>query len=162
MAGNHGNRLPSGDARAYNPVMKSYRSLLLLLSGFTCLVCASAQDNKQIKKTAPHPTTAVSGKVLYGQYCAACHGTDGKGAGPAASLMKQHPTDLTQISRQNKGTFSEERFLKMMNGEASTAAHGTADMPVWGADFRNSTTSPTLVQDRIYSLMTYIEELQVK
>lgn len=142
--------------------MKIYRSFLLLLSGFACLVCASAQDNKQVKKTTPHPTTAVSGKVLYGQYCAACHGTDGKGAGPAAGAMKQHPTDLTQMSRQNKGTFSEEHFLKVINGETSTAAHGTANMPVWGADFRNTTTNPTLAQDRIHSLMAYIEDMQVK
>jgi mono/diheme cytochrome c family protein len=147
---------------AYNAAMKSYRPFILLLAGLACLVCAAAQDNKQIKKTAPHPTTAVSGKVLYGQYCAVCHGVDGKGSGPAATALKQHPTDLTQMSRQNKGTFPEEQFMKMMNGEVATAAHGSADMPVWGTDFRNTTTSLTLAQDRIYSLMNYIEELQAK
>jgi mono/diheme cytochrome c family protein len=142
--------------------MKSYRPFLLLLSGFACLVCASAQDNKQVKRTTPPPTTAVSGKVLYGQYCAACHGTDGKGVGPAASALKVAPTDLTQISRRNKGSFPEERFLKVMNGEISAPAHGTANMPVWGADFRNSTNNPNLAQDRIHSLMGYLEDLQVK
>ena len=123
---------------------------------------AAAQDNKQIKKTPVHPTTAISGKVLYGQYCAVCHGVDGKGAGPAAAALKQHPTDLTQISHQNGGQFPEDRFMKMMNGEGSTAAHGTADMPIWGADFRNTTSNPNLAQDRIYSLMSYIEDLQAK
>ena len=143
--------------------MKSYSSYLLLLSSLTCLVFgAAAQDNKQIKKTPPHPTTAISGKVLYGQYCAVCHGLDGKGAGPAAAALKQAPGDLTQMSRQNKGTFPEEQFLKVINGEVATAAHGTADMPIWGTDFRNATNNPNTVQDRIYSLMNYIEGMQVK
>jgi mono/diheme cytochrome c family protein len=123
---------------------------------------AAAQDNKQIKKTPVHPTTAISGKVLYGQYCAVCHGVDGKGAGPAAAALKQRPTDLTQMSRQNSGQFPEQNFMKMMNGETPTAAHGTADMPIWGTEFRNSTANPSLVQDRIYSLLNYIEEMQSK
>ncbi|MEI9976170.1 MAG: c-type cytochrome [Ignavibacteriota bacterium] len=104
----------------------------------------------------------MSGKVLYGQYCAVCHGVDGRGAGPAASALKQRPTDLTQMTRQNKGAFPEQQFMKMMNGEVSTAAHGTGDMPVWGADLRNATTNPNLAQGPHFLLMNYIEEMQVK
>lgn len=155
--------LPFGVVLPYNSAMKNLRPLLIVLTGFACLaVCAAAQDTKQVKKTAPHLTTAISGKVLYGQYCAVCHGVDGKGAGPAASALKQRPTDLTQISRQNKSEFPEEHFLKMMNGEVATAAHGSQDMPIWGTDFINTTTNPNLAQDRIYSLMNYIEEMQAK
>jgi mono/diheme cytochrome c family protein len=155
--------LPFGVVLSYNTAMKTFRPCLLVVSGIACLVlCATAQDNKQIKRTTPHPTTAVSGKVIYGQYCAVCHGVDGRGAGPAAAALKQHPTDLTQISRQNGGQFPEDHFMKMMNGEGSTAAHGTADMPIWGTDFRNTTNNPNLAQDRIYSLMCYIEDLQAK
>jgi mono/diheme cytochrome c family protein len=147
----------------YNAAMKSYRPYLLLLSGLACLVlCAAAQDSKQIKKTPAQPTTAISGRVLYRQYCAVCHAVDGKGAGPAAAALKQAPSDLTQMSRQNKGSFPEEQFLKIMNGEVPTQAHGTAAMPIWGTEFRNATTNPTLAQDRIYSLMNFIEEMQVK
>jgi hypothetical protein len=54
------------------------------------------------------------------------------------------------MSHQNKGAFPEERFMKVMNGEVATAAHGSADMPVWGTDFRKTTTNPTLAQDRIF------------
>jgi mono/diheme cytochrome c family protein len=143
--------------------MKNLRPLLLVffgLAGFA--VCAAAQNAKPVKTTAPHPTTAISGKALYGQYCAVCHGVDGKGAGPAAVALKQRPTDLTQISRQNKGEFPEDHFLRMMDGQVATAAHGTADMPIWGSDFRNTTSSPNTVQDRIHALLNYIEELQAK
>lgn len=155
--------LPFGVVLPYNSAMKNLRPFVLFLTGFACLaVCAATQDTKPIKKTPVRPTTAISGKVLYGQYCAVCHGVDGKGAGPAASALKQRPTDLTQMTRQNKGEFPEEHFLKMMNGEVATAAHGAPDMPIWGADFLNTTTNPNLAQDRVYSLMNYIEELQAK
>lgn len=91
-----------------------------------------------------------------------CHGVDGKGAGPAASALKQHPADLTLIARQNSGGFPEDRFLKTMNGELATTAHGSPDMPIWGTSFRNATTNPNLAQDRIHALMNYIEDMQAK
>jgi len=155
--------LPLKVVLSYNSAMSILRSLLVGLPVLACLaLCAAAQDNKQIKKTAPQPTTAISGKVLFGQYCAVCHGVDGKGTGPAASALKHNPTDLTQMSRQNKGEFPEAGFMKMMNGESSTTAHGSADMPMWGSAFRNSTNNPNLVQDRMHALMAYVEDLQAK
>jgi mono/diheme cytochrome c family protein len=143
--------------------MNSFRPFILVLAGVaTFAISASAQAAKPVKTTASHLTTAISGKALYGQYCAVCHGTDGRGAGPAATALKQQPTDLTQISRQNGGEFPEARFTKIMNGEVTTAAHGTAAMPIWGADFRNTTNNTNVVQDRLHALLNYVEELQVK
>lgn len=154
--------LPLEVVLSYNSTMKSLRSVLLVLVGIGCVaVSAIAQNTKT--KTAPfRPTTAISGKVLYEQYCAACHGADAKGSGPAASALKQAPSDLTRISRQNNGTFPEDHFRKMMDGQESTLAHGSAAMPVWGSNFRKTTTNPNMAQDRIYSLMNYIESLQEK
>lgn len=147
----------------YNTAMKILRPFILVLAGVaTFAISASAQAPKPVKTTTPHLTTAVGGKALYGQYCAVCHGTDGRGAGPAAVALKARPTDLTQLSRQNSGTFPEERFLKMMNGEITTPAHGTAQMPIWGDDFRNTTTNTNVVQDRLHGLLNYVEELQNK
>ena len=143
--------------------MKNLRPLLLGLAGFACLaVCAASQSAKPAQTTVPHFTTAISGKALYGQYCAVCHGVDGKGAGPAAVALKQSPTDLTQLTRQNKGEFPEERFVKMMNGELETPAHGSPQMPIWGDDFRNTTNNTNVVQDRLHALLSYVESLQVK
>lgn len=140
--------------------MKSLRSFIFLIAGAALLaVLAHAQAPKKVPF---QPTTAISGKALFGQYCAVCHGTDGKGAGPAASALKQRPTDLTQIARQNNGTFPEARFLSMMNGEVETPAHGSTEMPIWGSNFRKTTSSPNLVQDRIHALMNFIEDMQAK
>jgi mono/diheme cytochrome c family protein len=147
----------------YNASMKKLRPLLLVISGLACFaVCAAAQVAKPVKTTDSHLTTAIGGKAVYGQYRAVCHGVDGKGAGPAAVALKQRPTDLTQISRQNKGEFPEDHFLRMMDGQVATAAHGTADMPIWGSEFRNTTSNLNTAQDRIHALLNYVEELQAK
>jgi mono/diheme cytochrome c family protein len=117
--------LPFEVVLPYNSAMKNFRPLILVFAGLASFaIYAPAQTNKPVKTAAPHLTTAISGKALYGQYCAVCHGTDGKGGGPAAVALKQHPTDLTQMTRQNSGQFQEERFIKMMNGEVETAARG--------------------------------------
>jgi mono/diheme cytochrome c family protein len=124
------------------------------------LALCAAQTTKV--KTTSSLTTAISGKALYGQYCAACHGADGKGGGPAATALVKHPTDLTQLRRFNAGEFPEEHFVKMMNGEVPVSAHGSANMPIWGDYFRNTTNNPNLVQDRIHSLLNYMEDIQGK
>jgi mono/diheme cytochrome c family protein len=38
------------------------------------------------------------GKLLFQQYCQACHGAEGRGDGPAAASLPQRPEDLTQIA----------------------------------------------------------------
>jgi len=43
------------------------------------------------------PAGAISGKILYERYCASCHGTEGKGDGPAAETLQPKPPDLTQL-----------------------------------------------------------------
>ena len=45
------------------------------------------------------------GQKLYTQYCASCHGADGKGNGPEAAKLNPKPGDLTQIAKKNGGKF---------------------------------------------------------
>ncbi len=42
------------------------------------------------------PQSSNSGKTLYEQQCASCHGADGKGSGPAAASLPTKPTDFTE------------------------------------------------------------------
>src|SRR5208337_478350 len=58
-----------------------------------------------VKKTPIKQTSAASGKEMYSQYCAPCHGTGGKGAGPAASSMSTMPSDVTQLAKQRDGKY---------------------------------------------------------
>jgi mono/diheme cytochrome c family protein len=45
----------------------------------------------------PYPAAAQSdrGKGIFEDRCAICHGSDGKGNGPAASSLSPSPTDFT-------------------------------------------------------------------
>ncbi len=146
----------------YNRGMKAnfvVRALLLLNIG--ALACFG-QAPPNVKKVPAKPTVSIAGKDLFRQYCAVCHGTDGKGAGPAAAAMKTPPTDLTQISRKNGGKFPEDRILRMLRGEETVTAHGSQDMPVWGNIFNNTTSNPEMAQTRLHSLLQYLEDVQAK
>ncbi|HUA59328.1 MAG TPA: c-type cytochrome [Verrucomicrobiae bacterium] len=141
---------------------KNYRPVFLVLASFACLAVAATAQNPPVKKVPPRPVTSISGKDVYKDYCAACHGLDGKGNGPAAPSLKQHPADLTQIARQHGGKFPEDQFINILNGSGSMSAHGSADMPIWGSVFRNTSSDLSLAQSRIHSLQNYIEEMQAK
>ncbi len=55
--------------------------------------------------TAPaRPPALATGKTLYSQRCASCHGADGSGDGPAASGMEPPPTDFTNVERARART----------------------------------------------------------
>src|ERR1700690_780958 len=121
----------------YNLGMKyRFRSVYLSTALLLAFSLASAQ-NKTVKQVPAKATTSIDGKHLFHEYCAVCHGDDGKGAGPAASALKQSPGDLTQIARKSGGRFPEERFMKIIQGSESVAAHGTQAMPMWGSIFDN-------------------------
>jgi hypothetical protein len=80
--------------------------------------------------------TALSGKELYGRFCTACHGSDGRGDGPVAASLTVEVPDLSLIARRNRGVFPRDRIVRIIDGRHIFAAHGSRTMPVWGEDFR--------------------------
>jgi hypothetical protein len=72
------------------------------------------------------------GKAEYIFVCAACHGADGKGAGPMADALKTKPADLTTITKRNHGVFPLNRIYETIDGRAEVKLHGSRDMPIWG------------------------------
>ena len=132
-------------------------SVLILLFAFASIV-ATAQT---VKKTSISPTPASSGPEMFKSYCASCHGVDGKGAGPAASALKVSPVNLTQLARNSGGKFPAAKVYAAVKGDANNPAHGSKDMPVWGAVFQTmSHGDQGQVQLRISNLTKYIESLQ--
>lgn len=144
--------------------MKRIKEPYYLIMGMVAVlfcVAASAQE-KTVKAVRPGPTSALDGKSLFMEYCAVCHGKDGKGGGPAADALKQRPTDLTLISKTNKGKFPDTKILAILKGEQSVTAHGNRDMPTWGKTFSDMNVNPNVGQGRINALVMYLEEIQAK
>jgi mono/diheme cytochrome c family protein len=100
---------------------------------------------------------------MYRAYCAACHGADGKGDGPASEALKSRPLDLTDLARRNAGKFPELRVFGTINGDLHVTAHGSKDMPTWGVVFGQMDGADVArVKLRIRNLTKYIESLQAK
>lgn len=118
----------------------------------------------QIKQVPIRPTSAASGKQMYTNYCAVCHGADGKGNGPAAAAMKTPPTDLTMMSKNNGGKFPSAHVASVLQFGVENTAHGSQDMPIWGTAFRSlarGTVSPSSqTHQRIANLTDYLKTLQ--
>lgn len=117
---------------------------------------------QQIKKVPARYTSPASGKAMYMNQCAACHGADAKGNGPAATALKTPPTDLTQMAKKNNGKFPANHVYSSIVGDLNVPAHGSAEMPMWGNVYRSmSSGHEAEVQQRISNLTRYIESLQV-
>ena len=130
----------------------------------TAPAAAAPQATKpEIKHVPAAYTDPSSGKEMYNQYCASCHGADGKGDGPAAPALKISATNLTTLSVKNGGTFPAAHVAAVIQGDAMTPAHGSKDMPVWGPIFHSmGGHSQAQVQLRIRNLTNYLESIQIK
>lgn len=104
-----------------------------------------------------------SGEKLYKQDCAVCHGNDLKGNGPAPAPFKDVPPDLTTLAKRHGGKFPEKYFDDVLRNGVVIPAHGSPEMPTWGADFRTREhLNSTQVTQRIANLSNYIKSLQEK
>jgi mono/diheme cytochrome c family protein len=115
---------------------------------------------------AQQEEVAKAGRPAYEQYCAVCHGREGKGDGGAASVLTVKPADLTQLSKKNNGTFPFWRVYGVIDGREEVKGHGTREMPIWGQEFRmqagSSAMAQSQVRGRILELVYYLESIQVK
>jgi mono/diheme cytochrome c family protein len=138
-------------------------TVLFAVIALAMLTSAQEQPKKEIKHVPVKPTSAASGEEMYKNYCAVCHGTTGKGDGPAASALKVPPPDLTTLAEKNGGKYPAMKVSAMIRGEQVLPAHGSKDMPIWGKLFWGmSSGHESEVQQRVANLNKYIESLQKK
>lgn len=109
-----------------------------------------------------HEVEVVDGRNLFEIHCASCHGQEGRGDGPVASVLTEPPPDLTQLENKFDGVYPSEYVLRTVDGRHEFLAHGTRQMPIWGNIWREDSTAghEAEVQRRLNALMHYLESIQ--
>jgi len=134
----------------------------LFTIAFVLFACMAMNAQPTIKKVPVSRTSAASGEEMFKTHCAACHGMDGKGDGPAAAALKKAPANLTELSSRSGGKFPELKVFNTIKGDAAVSAHGSRDMPVWGELFGSVSANQGEVQLRISNLTDYVKSIQAK
>jgi mono/diheme cytochrome c family protein len=121
---------------------------------------AVAQGQPQIKTVPTERVSAADGAQMFQSYCAACHGSGGRGDGPAVPALKKAPADLTTLSARNGGTFPAVKIGRYIEGSDEVAAHGTREMPMWGSVFRSLGPDTGIAALRVANLTEYLKSIQ--
>lgn len=133
-------------------------AVILLTFALTCSLAFTLadEDSKQL------PMGYVpSGKQIYKEHCAACHGMDGQGHGPAAPSLVTAPPNLTTLAQRNGGTFPAEYVSNVIRFGPGFGAHGSSEMPVWGPIFLYiEHYNEAAVRQRIKNLCDFLESIQ--
>jgi mono/diheme cytochrome c family protein len=124
------------------------------------LAGARSQSGPEADQQFQQLIHSVKGPDLYRAYCASCHGSDGKGQGPAAAALKANVPDLTLLARKNRGEFPEKQVRSTIMGEGVLAAHGSREMPIWGPIFHQIESDVDRGNVRLENLVRYLESIQ--
>jgi mono/diheme cytochrome c family protein len=139
---------------------------LFLIGLFTALTAplGYSLDHPATKIVIPiQKTSPADGKQMFNNYCAPCHGVDGRGHGPVASSLKVSPADLSTLTATNHGKFPDVHLLSVLRFGVETPSHGTIEMPVWGPIISNVNHSSSMERDqRTSNLIRYLYALQVR
>ena len=120
---------------------------------------SAQQAGTTIKSEKFQPLVSIEGRDNFLAYCAACHGVNGKGNGPAVPALKAPVPDLTTMTSRS-GKFDRvgvERFIAGV--DKVPPAHGSADMPIWGPVFKSQGPQQAAAM-RLQNLVKYLESIQ--
>jgi mono/diheme cytochrome c family protein len=73
----------------------------------------------------------AQGRLLFGHYCATCHGDEGKGDGQNASNLHPSPPDLTAPTAS-----ADAVFLRRVIAQGSASVGRSPLSPPWGRSLR--------------------------
>lgn len=133
------------------------------MSGFRIIAAALAAGT--LAACMPPAGPEVSGRALYTDLCASCHGPTGLGDGPAAIGLTPPPPDLTLLSEQNGGVFPLVAVMSQIDGY--TRSDDVEAMPDFGVildgelvpvDTGDGVLTPTPAP--LYAVALYLESLQ--
>jgi hypothetical protein len=82
--------------------------------------------------------------------------------------LNEKPADLTQLAKNNNGTFPTARVTRILDGSEAIPAHGSPQKPVWGHVFgageqaAGGNPAQTVARQRIQLILRYLETIQEK
>ncbi|MBI2173660.1 MAG: cytochrome c [Candidatus Omnitrophica bacterium] len=117
------------------------RVALIILSFLAFLFVSAGLGGAQGKGDAK------AGKAKYDQLCAGCHGTSGKGDGPAAGGLNPKPQDHTNGKYMNTLT---DQYLFDIIKNGGVGIKKSPLMPAWGNQLK---------EPDIWNLVAYIRSL---
>ncbi|KZY48008.1 hypothetical protein A3731_07235 [Roseovarius sp. HI0049] len=133
-----------------------------LIAAFLVAAGCTPQDS-------PSETASVSrdsGRALFAENCAACHGPAAKGSGPLATGLKTPPDDLTRIAARRNGVWPRLEIMSIVDGYTKRT-NPRDDMPVIPAltegplvDFDTGNGITKQVPARLVAIVTYLESIQ--
>jgi mono/diheme cytochrome c family protein len=130
------------------------------------VVLSSALSGTVGEQTAAQEMEVIlGGEMEYQNYCAVCHGADATGQGLMSRFLTIRPADLTQLAKNNGGTFPFWRTYHAIDGREEIRGHGTREMPLWGDRFRaqaggNDSSSRAQAAGRLLGLVFYLQYIQ--
>ena len=142
--------------------------LLLMMTGLRLSGQAPQEPKppttKSLKTVTIPYTHPDSGAQMFKDYCASCHGVDGRGSGSAVVFLKTPPPDLRTMAQRNNGKYPAAKVVSMLHFGPGSAAHGALDMPTWGPLFRSLESVPrsNVADLRVHNLTGFIESIQEK
>ena len=137
--------------------------LFAALAAAVAVGLSYAQQSVSKVEIPVHRTSAHDGKEMYVNYCAPCHGLDGKGDGPVTPALRKAPTDLTVLTRDNSGKFPSSHVVAALEFGPDIPAHGSKQMPVWGPILGNMNRGISAQRQlRIHNLTDYLQSIQEK
>lgn len=133
----------------------------LFLIPFLCT--AQSQNNSGSPDRDAQGRIPIEGSRIFQYRCAACHGTDGRGHGPASLTLKHAAPNLTLIAKRNGGRFPYQQIKEVIEGkQESSLARGFRQMPIYGPIFHDIEADQDWGEVRLDAITRQVESMQQK
>lgn len=144
--------------------MRTMGVLAILSAAAATLILGTAFAGEQLAVTIVKQSAVyvppTDGAAMYGRYCASCHGSDGRGYGPAISGLIDDPVDLTRLSAANDGEFPRQHVRYVLLDAGPESSHA-CDMPEWSLVLRElNRDNPGTQMLRVRNLSAHLESIQ--
>jgi len=133
--------------------------LALLLFSSLSLAAQTRINSSNSVHPAPNP---FQGDQIFHQNCAACHGVDGRGHGPASLTLKHPAPNLTLIAQKNGGKFPFRHTRDVIAGAEPKPLLNDREMPLWGPIFHQVEADQDWGEVKLTSITNYVASIQQK